>query len=265
MNNFQFVRIKDFLHYFLIKPNNKGRGVKDPFILDFINNVLLAHESEWLKKIENFRNELIDNTTKIEIEDFGAGSRNNKSKYRKISKIAGNASSTSRKCKLLFNLVSYYKPVTIIELGTSLGIGTYSLSLANKEATVYTLEGSLELFNRANENFKKQNITNIRSILGKFDDKFLMLIEQLGSVDLFFIDGNHTYEATLRYFNMALKYSPNSTILVFDDIRWSEGMYSAWLDICGNPEAKMVIDLLDIGIVFISNEIISRQYFRIYY
>jgi predicted O-methyltransferase YrrM len=264
MNNFQLIRIKDFLHYFLIRPYNKGRGVKEPFILDFINNVLHVHKNELLKKIENSRNEFINNKTKIEIEDFGAGSLNTKSKYRKISEIAGKASSTSRKCRLLFNLVNYYKPATIIELGTSLGIGTLCLSLANKEATVYTLEGSLELFNKASENFKKFKIANIRAILGKFDDILPMLIEQLGSIDMFFIDGNHTREATLRYFDMALKYSKNRSILVFDDIRWSEGMYSAWLDICGNPDTKIAIDLLDIGIVFTSDEI-SRQYFRIYY
>jgi predicted O-methyltransferase YrrM len=264
MSKFLLVQIKDFAHYYVVKPHRKGRGIKDPFVLDFIGNVLYHKENALLREMEYNRKKYLCNNTILEIEDFGAGSRNNKSRCRKISEIAGNASSSSRKCRLLFYLVAHYRPATIIELGTSLGIGTLCLSMANRESTVYTIEGSMELYRFASSYFKKQGAGNIQPICGRFDEVLPDLLPVLGGADMFFIDGNHTYEATLRYFDMACKYSNNGAILVFDDIRWSEGMYRAWLEICCNLETKITIDLLDIGIVFINNKI-RKQNLRIYY
>ena len=43
-----------------------------------------------------------------------------------------------------------------------------------------------------------------------------------------FIDGNHSEDATIRYFEESIKYSDQKTILIFDDIHWSSGMEKAW-------------------------------------
>lgn len=264
MNHFHWLRFKDYLHYYLFQPHRGGRKIGNVFIRDFIQHVLLASKNRNLEKLELVRKRYLKDQTIINIDDYGAGSMVNKRRLRKISEIAKVSASSKRKSAFLNSLVSYYRPQTIIELGTSLGIGAMSLSLANNKSKIYTLEGSAELLEIANESFKELGINNIETVCGRFDEQLPQLLNKLKWVDLFFIDGNHTYEATIRYYQMALKHSKPGTIIVFDDIRWSGNMLKAWQDICCNKEAKVIVDLLNMGIVFVNAELMGK-YFRIYY
>ena len=68
----------------------------------------------------------------IAIEDHGAGSKVNKSNKRKIKDITKNTVKAPKYGQLLFRLVNYFKPESILELGTSLGISTLYLAGSNK-------------------------------------------------------------------------------------------------------------------------------------
>jgi hypothetical protein len=41
-----------------------------------------------------------------------------------------------------------------------------------------------------------------------------------------------------------------NTLLIFDDIYWSEGMKAAWNEIKAHPKVTVTIDLFWIGLVF---------------
>lgn len=54
-----------------------------------------------------------------------------------------------------------------------------------------------------------------------------MLPEVLGNLpklDIVFFDANHTYEATINYFEQCLPKAHSKTVFIFDDIHWSEEM-----------------------------------------
>ena len=68
-----------------------------------------------------------------------------KKNKRTISSIAKNAAKPKKFGQLLFRMVKYYQPATILELGTSLGITTSYLSLAKPDARLITMEGSKEI------------------------------------------------------------------------------------------------------------------------
>jgi hypothetical protein len=40
------------------------------------------------------------------------------------------------------------------------------------------------------------------------------------------------------------------SLLIFDDIYWSEGMKEAWSEIKANPQVSTTVDLFWIGLVF---------------
>jgi predicted O-methyltransferase YrrM len=86
------------------------------------------------------------------------------------------------------------------------------------------------------------------------------LLPQVGKLDFAFIDGNHTYKATVSYFETLLKVAHNDTVFVFDDIHWSEGMEKAWNEICDNGQVTVSIDLFRMGIVFLNKDL-SKQKF----
>jgi predicted O-methyltransferase YrrM len=264
MFSFQLKRISDFLSYHLIKPHRKGHGIHSPFVFDFVNYTIRINNRSALRDIQNLKKQYLKDFSNIEVEDFGAGSKKTKEKIRKISDIVRYSASSERKGNLLYNIVAYYKPQYIIELGTSLGFGTMYMAKACSENTIYTIEGSKKLSDNALSNFNKLKLNNIKAITGNFDFAFPDLLAQIGNFDLLYIDGNHKKDKTLLYFNICLCHAKQGSIVILDDIRWSEGMYEAWLEICANPAVNLTIDLFDLGIVFFNNKII-KQHFRIYY
>jgi predicted O-methyltransferase YrrM len=247
MLNFRFA--KDYLlHRFTAKTRH---GVHSPFVYKLVDEVIYDFKP---KKVyadtEALRKQLLNDNNAIQVLDLGAGSRVNNDQTKKISDIARNALKPPRLAQLLYRLAADLKPGNIIELGTCLGITTVYLQKASPGAKVYSLEGSPETAAVAMEVFKNAGVTGITEITGNFDDTLPGVIDDLDKLDFVFVDGNHQREATLRYFNWCLPKVHEGTILIFDDIYWSEGMKQAWAEIKAHPEVTVTIDLFWIGLVF---------------
>lgn len=206
---------------------------------------------------------MLNDHTEIEVEDFGAGSSMIKTNRRMVSSIASSSLKSAKLSQLLFRIVQYYKPATIIELGTSFGITTSYLANANRDAVVYTLEGASSIAKLAEQNFDNLSLNNIKLMRGDFEFTLPHVLHQLPEIGLAFIDGNHRKEPTLKYFRNLLNHSNPSTILIFDDIHWSEEMEAAWAAICDHETVTLTIDLFFIGIVFINPDFKVKQHFKI--
>ncbi|HVF81810.1 MAG TPA: class I SAM-dependent methyltransferase, partial [Flavisolibacter sp.] len=199
----------------------------------------------------------------FEIEDLGAGSRVASSKKRSVQQLAKAALKPKKYAQLLYRLVKHYQPTNLLELGTSLGITTSYLAAANPSANISTIEGSKAVAAIAKANFEKLSIKNIELIQGNFDEKLSSVIRQLASIDLAYIDGNHRYEPTMQYFHQLLPHLHNYSILIFDDIHWSEEMERAWDEIKSHPSVHYTIDIFFLGFVFFRQEFKVKQHFCI--
>ena len=255
---------KKYLHYFITAKNGKGHGIHSPFVFDFIIHVLNDRTNhDCYNTIEPLRQQLLNSNSVIDVKDFGAGSASGKTKKRKISSIANSSLKNKKFGQLLFRMVNYYQPETIIELGTSLGITTSYLACGHKNAKVDTFEGSEEISKIASQNFAKLCLKNICLTEGNFDETFFKKLAMLNKVDLAFIDGNHRKIPTLNYFNALIKKTTGSSILVFDDIHWSADMEEAWKQIQTHPSVALTIDLFFIGVVFFNPDFKVKQHFTI--
>jgi predicted O-methyltransferase YrrM len=150
----------------------------------------------------------------------------------------------------------------MIELGTSLGISSMYQAAGNPDGRLITLEGCPETANAARRNFKGEAFTNIEVITGNFDSSLPALLKELKQVDYVYIDGNHTLDATLNYFRLLKKHVNSTSVLVFDDIYWSEGMQKAWREIVADPDTTVTIDFYQFGLVFFNKDL-TRQAFRL--
>ena len=259
-----FQLAKKYTRYYLTAFNGKGHGMHSPFVFDFILHVL-NNKARYTPpaSIEQVRKELLNDSRLLQIEDLGAGSRIHATKEKRIKDLAATALKPKKYAQLLYRLVKHYQPGNIIELGTSLGITTSYFSVAKPDATVITIEGSEAIRQAANENFKKLNIKNIQSIQGNFDVVLPRVLQPLTTVDLGYIDGNHRYTPTLDYFRQLLQKVHNDTILVFDDIHWSEEMERAWKEIQSHPSVRCTVDVFFLGFVFFREEFKVKQHFSI--
>ncbi|MBI2729785.1 MAG: class I SAM-dependent methyltransferase [Sphingobacteriales bacterium] len=253
-----------YFSYYLKASNGKGHGTHSPYVYDFIEQVLNDDRDFYAySEIENLRKTLLKEERTIEVQDFGAGSALINTKQRKVADIARYSLKPKKYAQLLFRMVNYYQPKHILEIGTSLGITTCYLAKPGNNTKVTTMEGADSIAAIAQENFKKLALKNIELVQGNFNETLSSVIRQLSTLDFIFIDGNHRKEPTLRYFEQLLPLTHNDTILIFDDIHWSEEMEAAWKQIKKHEQVRTTIDLFFIGIVLLRKEFKEKQHFTI--
>lgn len=250
-------------HYFSAR--RKGHGVHSPFVYRLCEEVFYNSDSFYhFSNLNTVRESLLKDHRLLEIEDFGAGSKTFKGRYRKVSDIAAKGISGLKQSELLYKLSNFLNCRINIELGTSLGLNALYLASVNRQAEVITLEGSKQLVDFATNLSKAYKAENIRFVQGHFDSTFPTVLASVPHVDLLYIDGNHTYDATLRYFQMALSKKNEQSVFVFDDIYWSKDMTKAWQEIKNHPEVKLSLDSFHFGMIFFRKEFKEQQHLRLY-
>ncbi len=213
------------------------------------------------EKLAKLRQQLLLNNQIIEITDFGAGSKKINNNKRVVSQITKHGIAQKKQAEFLYRLVNDINPKTIVELGASVGLTTLYLAKAAPKATVYTFEGCPNLVQFASALFIKQQQQNIQIIQGDFNNTFPDFINTHNNVDLLYIDGNHAYEPTMKYFEMALTKKTAQSVFIFDDINWSVGMQKAWKEISQHREVKLSLDFFFFGMVFFRTENKEKEHF----
>lgn len=269
-------QIKSYLQFLWHSKNE--HAVHSPFVFTLITKCFYNTKSKpEYAVLKEYRNSLLKNHNTIKVTDFGAGSKVFKSNKREISRIAKTAGISPKRAELLFRIVNYLQPRSILEIGTSLGLATSALSLGSRSlgtnAKITTIEGCPETAKVAEEQFKKFGLTNINSAVSEFASYLEKLNLPINSkteyyklntehFKLIYFDGNHQKQATLDYFELLLPTITNETVWIFDDIHWSSEMEEAWEIIKKHPKVTVTIDTFQWGLVFFRREQ-PKEHFKI--
>lgn len=299
-NKYMYSRLRlaeKYLRYCLAAANGKGHGIHSPFVYDLVRNVFCDKtEDPAFAAIEGLRRRLLRDDGVLEVEDMGAGSGHDVSpargtsrvrgeagremRVRRVAEIARHAAKPARLGQLLFRLARYYRPSVVVELGTSLGLSTAYLAagagggdgadgVGTPGTGIWTIEGSGAVAERAVGHLAELGLGRVEGsgrvevVKGNFDAVLEPLVERVGPVDLAFVDGNHRYRPTMRYFDILMRHSGRASMLVFDDIHWSAEMERAWAEIKADPRVMMTIDLFFLGLVVRRDEFKAKQDFTI--
>lgn len=250
-------QLKTYLRHLVWSTNTGGHGVHSPFLFDFIRNVVMEkHPFYCFETIEQQRTALLNDTTRIEVKDFGTG----KHIERSIAEIARKALKPSRQAQLLFRICARYHFKNIVELGTSLGVTTLYLSAVDSTLHCTSAEGCTKLSEIARRHLFVHGRSNTQVVTLNLDTGLQELLEKSGIQDFIFIDANHRYEAVTDYFGRCVNFIHNNSIIVIDDPYWSQDMTRAWNEIKLHPRVKASIDLYHMGIVFFNPEFANKQY-----
>lgn len=184
--------------------------------------------------------------------DMGAGAGLSVSQHHivPIKKVITRSGMSLAYGQLLFRIARYFQPSVMVELGTSLGISTLYLAMGYPSGQITTIEGCQETSAMAKKNFQLLGLSNVKQFIGSFEDVLPIVLHDLGKVDLIFIDGNHRKGPTLQYFYQCLQHIHDDSVLILDDIHWSDEMEEAWNEIRLNPSVTITIDLFRMGLVF---------------
>ncbi len=252
------------VHYLKYKWNADSiNNIHSPFLYTFISECLnkknLYYEFEKLKLI---RKKLLQDERLLPYESIGAPSLKLK-KHEKIKNIVRVASSPTKYSELYFRIIQFLQSKVVLELGTSVGLNTLYLSKATT-GKVISIEGNYELYHFAKKLMEAQNIKNSNLIYGLFDKILPDLLKQ-HTFDFVFMDGNHTYGATLNYYTLLLPKMSSISAIIMDDIYWNKEMNKAWKDIQQEKTIKYTIDLFKCGIILFHPYFIHSQHFTFHY
>lgn len=251
MANYRF--LIDYAAHYL--QSNSRHGVHSPFVYNLVDQVIYDYSVKgYEEEIENQRAILKKDNRLIQLNDVGVGSLVKCEKQKAVKELASHALKPARVAKLIARLAANTSAATIIELGTCLGITTAYLAKASPLSKLISVEGCPGTSAIARETLDKLNLQSVNLRIGNFDNILPQIIEQEERIDFLLINGNRKKEAALNYFHICLPKVHKKSVLIFDDIYWSEEMKEAWQEIKAHPRVNITIDLFYIGLVFFKTD-----------
>ena len=239
--------INKFQHFFLARSG--GHGIHSPIAYDLCRwlDQTRKRANEECQQLRLLRSELKRDTRILKDAGFGSGSRFFKKPYRRLNQLVSVGISTHFKARILYQLIQYFKPAEVLELGTSIGVTTLYLATAQFPNKVYTVEGNKDYLDVASSLFNRfREGACVVPTLNTFD---AALITFNTMPEWVFVDGSHDYKNTLSIFNAIQNCKNTHQVIVFDDIYWSKEMTRAWSYIVCHSKNALILDAFHFGIV----------------
>lgn len=231
----------------------RGHHVHSPFVFHIVRDVITPRRPQdqaVRAKAADYRRRLYNSKESILTAKMGAIPA--PPKERKVADIARQTSTRDKYGRMIARLIMDLRIDSILELGTSLGVSTAYMAAARESAQIVTIEGLPAVADVARRNLHNAGFSNVQVMTGDIHDLIGQAIDALPGkkVGLAFIDGDHSKEATLSFFEtIAERHAPLS-VLVFDDIYWSGGMTEAWNQIVADSRVSTTIELAQMGLAF---------------
>lgn len=251
--------------------NTGGEGIHSPYLFHLVRMIISDDNRYYCwNAIEERRQAMLHAPKRIDVTDYG--SKGQGATYScLVSDVAKHSLQSARNAQLFFRIVNWLsheadRPIEIVELGTNLGITTAYLASVAARNHVTTYEGSAALIEMAQLNWKKLGLANIDVVQGNIDDTLLIVESQKSKdksqkpIDFGYIDANHTYEATLRYLDILASQAHDKTMIIIDDIHYSQDMERAWKAIQERADVTTTMDFFDFGIVFFDPHYLKKHY-----
>jgi len=261
-----FWRIIQFLKFFFLS-KSKWK-IHSPFVYELTTKVFPKIPTSFGFPIEKIRKNYLHSNEIIEIQDFGAGFGNHKKFIiqKKLSEITKSSARKRKEGELLYRIILHHKPRCFLELGTNLGFSSIYFAHGLKEIygndyQMTSIEGAKNLYLKAKKLLNSFDL-KINLVNDTFDNYLENHPNEL--YDAVFIDGNHQYESTIKYFNFLKNQMKKGGLMIFDDIYWNPAMLKAWNYIIKDPDVTVSIDLFEFGLVYI-NKNQEKEHFRVWY
>lgn len=245
-----------YLKYWISKEDQYA--IQSPFVFDLYNGLLgfIQQSRENDLDLEELREKLLKDTEILNIDDFGAGSKKLSKPLRKTSSITKYSSSSRKFSQLYQYFISQTPAELVFELGTCVGLNSRYLSRKVK-GKLLTFEGSMALWNKAQENIKPENT---EYVFGNIQTTLPKAVQQSRTIDFALVDATHTYEATLSYFELILPHIKDSSIICIADIHWSKEMNAAWNQIKTHHEVVISLDFFECGVLLFDKKLTKGHY-----
>lgn len=242
-----------YIRYFFSATHGGRNNPDAPFINELFDSCLKYRADDHNMIAETIREQAFRSDDILEVVDHGSGTRKHLPPARPVRKIMKQTAIDSRSGQVLAKLAAKYRPRMILELGTGLGISTIYLAGGNPDARLVTIEGSMEIAQRASANFRTAGLKKIELITGTFSEVLPSVLFKADHPLMVVIDGDHREKSLLDNISLLMPVLQDDSIVAVDDIHLSPGMNRAWKKTISMPEVRLSIDLFRMGLLFFSH------------
>ncbi|MEG2514149.1 MAG: hypothetical protein RSA92_02340 [Bacteroidaceae bacterium] len=207
--------IKQYLIWLKRFRYREGYGVHSPFAYNLITQVIYEKLPYYAYK---------------ELDKAGRGLLKN----TKINKSRKKALLSTKVNQLLFRLVNYTQPETILEIGTSVGLSAMYLSAAKKNVRMITID-------------REQ----------KIEKPIANALASLKSMDIVHIHGTVDYD---KSFELCRKGIHSHTLCIVEGIHQTKKKMEWWERIKADETVSVTFDLYELGLIFFDRTKTKQNY-----
>ena len=195
--------------------------------------MLLKH----IWRIEKERRRLQRDTSEYTPPEYGAGSRGT------TPATTGDAVSKSATPMLKGLVLRWFaKGKSALELGTGFGLGAAYIASSAKRLDTIDAEWRLS---------RDTNLYIGTQWGMKFDHALREFSRLSKRFNFVHIDGDHRGTALTRYFEELMPLMLADSVIIMDDVIWSEDMHRGYLKCCTNENVKRHLRIHDLGIIWL--------------
>jgi hypothetical protein len=229
----------------------KGYGVHSPFVYDLITQVIEEKCYFYAyRNISLIRLQLLQNEQFVHY----------KGKRITVKKALRRYGISKKEGELLFRLTNYFKPHTILCIGSSLGLIPLYLTRYDSTVQCITLESEPDFANQAMCFLRREENPSLQIQIGSISETVPESIVQFQRIDCIYINKNVEINDLEVIFTQCFPYVHDTAFCVLAGIRSSKEKYHYWKQLCQHPNVTVTIDLFYTGILFFKPDLHKRVY-----
>lgn len=238
--------------------HGRGYGVHSPFVYALITKVIEEqHPYYCYQDIDKLRKQYLFRTDAVTYPDRRGSNRQHRVP---IGRLLKREAITARKGMLLFRLANYYKPVHLLQIGSSYDFSAVYLSAYAKGLSFHVLEAVSAFVPVSREMYGKAAFNPITLHTGDYETTLPGVLKDLRSVDLVFFNTCHEQNDPVRLFRECIKQASPQAIFIFNEIKSNRLMRACWQEVCASSGVTVTVDLYTIGIAFCDPKLHKRTY-----
>jgi predicted O-methyltransferase YrrM len=165
------------------------------------------------------------------------------------------SSSFAAKGRLLYNAVRFFRPESILEIGTAYGMSTAFMLLAleryGQKGRLWTIEPEEPQYSIAKQVLTKRFKDSVDCLYGWSHEHIPRLCDANKTFDLIFHDNGHSGEAYIKDFERFSPNMRNGAIVIYDDIRWFDRSlvsedpqcHRGWKAVVDDPRIRIAVEI----------------------
>ncbi len=162
--------------------------------------------------------------------------------------------------RLVFRLIRYFNPKTIIDLGSFTGLSAIHMSIASPESQIITFPCSQLTYNLLYDNISRIDFNNIilseifsASLSSQFENKNQ-------KIDLICINRFCEPGEILKIIEDSIPFLSNESFMIIRDLNNNDKNRSLWNHMKAHKKTTVTVDLFNLGIIFFNKELSKENF-----